>query len=121
MKEKITVNGIEYELRGEQYYPILALPEQKPIGKWGIRHLAWLKRMRPLRYKILLGSGEINEYLFKVNEEAQERFDSLVLDFAEEYVLTEELKARDQMKWVQLANHIVKSAQEIVESELIYI
>ena len=77
--------------------------------------------MRPLRYKILLGSGEINEYLFKVNEEAQERFDSLVLDFAEEYGLTEELKAHDQMKWVQLANHIVKSAQEIVESELIYI
>jgi len=44
-----------------------------------------------------------------------------VLDFAEEYGLTEELKAHDHMKWVQLANHIVKSAQEIVESELIYI
>ena len=44
-----------------------------------------------------------------------------VLDFAKEYGLTEELKALDQMKWVQLANHIVKSAQEIVESELIYL
>ena len=38
----------------------------------------------------------------------------------EKYGLTEELKAKDQMKWVALANYIAKSAQEIVQSELIF-
>ena len=31
MKKYITKNGIKYELRGEQYYPICELPEQKEI------------------------------------------------------------------------------------------
>lgn len=102
-------------------YPDVELPEQKEIGAWGLRHLGWLKMRHIARYNELLMSGELNEYLYRVNEEAQERFDSLVADFAEEYGLTEELKAKDQMKWVQLANHVVKTAQEITESEVIYI
>ena len=47
-------------------------------------------------------SGELNEYLYKVNEEAQNCFDSLIIDLAEKYDLSEELKAHDQLKWVGL-------------------
>ena len=32
MEKYIDQNGIPYELRGEQYYPLLELPEQKEIG-----------------------------------------------------------------------------------------
>ena len=35
MEKYIEQNGITYELRGEQYYPLLELPEQKEIGKYG--------------------------------------------------------------------------------------
>ena len=31
MEKYIEQNGITYELRGEQYYPLLELPEQKEI------------------------------------------------------------------------------------------
>ena len=31
MEKYIEKNGITYELRGEQYYPLLDLPEQKEI------------------------------------------------------------------------------------------
>ena len=34
--------------------------------------------------------------------------------------VTEELKARDQMAWVQQMNNIRNSAEEIVLNELIY-
>ena len=35
--------------------------------------------------------------------------------------VTEELKARDQMKWVGAMNNIRNAAEEIVLTELIYI
>lgn len=101
-------------------YPDIEMPEQKEIGKWGLLHLGWLKRFRVARYNELLMSGDLNSYLYKVNEEAQERFESLIVDLAESHGLTEELKAKDQMKWVQLANYVANAAKEIVESEVIF-
>ena len=44
----------------------------------------------------------------------------MVADFAESNGLTEELKEKDQMKWVQLANYFANAAKEIVESEVIF-
>ena len=35
--------------------------------------------------------------------------------------ITEELKARDQMKWVRAVNNIRNAAEEIVLKELVYI
>ena len=46
MKKYIEQNGITYELRGEQYYPLLELPEQRKIGKYGRLHLEYLKAHR---------------------------------------------------------------------------
>ena len=102
------------------FYPDIKMPEQKEIGKWGLLHLGWLKHFRIARYNELLMSGELNEYLYKVNEEAQERFESLIVDLAESHGLNEDLKAKDQMKWVQLANYVANAAKEIVESEVIF-
>ena len=122
MEKHITKNGIKYELRGEQYYPMLEISKQTnyEIGKWGLLHLGWLKHFRIARYNELLMSGKLNEYLYNVNEEAQERFESLMVDLAESHGLTEELKAKDQMKWVQLANYVANAAKEIVKSEVIF-
>lgn len=101
-------------------YPDIEMPEQKEIGKWGLLYLGWLKRFRIARYNELLMSGELNKYLYKVDEEAQERFESLIVDLVASHGLTEELKAKDQMKWVQLANYVTNTAKEIVESEVIF-
>ena len=120
MEKYIKQNGITYELRGEQYYPLLELPEQKEIGKWGLLHLGYLKHFAVAKYNELLTSGELNAYLYNLNEEAQERYESLIADFAESHGLTEELKAKDQMKWVELANYVANASKEIVESELIF-
>ena len=42
MKDRMIQNGIEYERRGEQYYPLLDLGEQTryEIGKYGKLYLA---------------------------------------------------------------------------------
>lgn len=114
-------NNLPYREENGHLVPDVELPEQKEIGKWGLLHLGWLKRFRIARYNELLISGELNEYLYNVNEEAQERIESLIVDLAESHGLTEELKAKDQMKWVQLANYVANAAKEIVESEVIFV
>ena len=114
-------NNLTYREENGHLIPDVELPEQKEIGKWGLLHLGWLKRFRIARYNELLMSGELNEYLCNVNEEAQERFESLIVDLAKSHGLTEELKATDQMKWTQLANYVANAAKEIVESEVIFI
>ena len=113
-------NNLTYREENGYLVPDVEFPGQKEIGKWGLLHLGWLKRFRVARYNELLMSGELNEYLYNVNKEAQERFESLVADFAESNGLTEELKEKDQMKWVQLANYVANAAKEIVESEVIF-
>ena len=113
-------NALTYREDNGCFVPDVELPEQKEIGKWGLLHLGWLKRFRVARYNELLMSGELNSYLYNVNEEAQERFEALIVDLAESHGLTEELKAKDQIKWVQLANYVANAAKEIVESEVIF-
>ena len=44
----------------------------------------------------------------------------LVKELAEKEIVTEELKATDQMLWVQKMNNIRNRATEIVNAELIY-
>jgi len=114
-------NKMRYVEKDGILYPDVELPQQKNIGTWGQTHLRWIKRCRIARYTELLMSGELNEYLNKVNEEAQNCFDSLIIDLAEKYDLSEERKAHDQLKWVGLANYIAKAAREIVEREVIFI
>ena len=78
------------------------------------------EHFRIARHNELLLSGKLNEYLYNVNEEAQERFESLIVDLAKSHELTEELKLKDQMKWVERANHVANAANEIVESNMIF-
>ena len=61
------------------------------------------------------------EHLNTVDDEAQERMDILVRQMMERQGITEELKARDQMKWVRAVNGIRNMAEEIVLKELVYI
>ena len=114
-------NEMRYVEKDGILYPDVEIPQQKNIGTWGQLHLRWIKRYRIARHTELLMSGELNEYLYKVNEKAQNCFDSLITDLSEKYDLTEDLKARDQLKWVGLANYIAKVAREIVESEVIFV
>jgi hypothetical protein len=61
------------------------------------------------------------EHLNLVDDEAQERMDILVRQMMEQQGITEELKARDQMKWVRAVNNVRNAAEEIVLKELVYI
>ena len=122
MKDRMIQNGIEYERRGEQYYPLLDLGEQTTyeIGKYGKLHLAFIKHHRRGTYTTLLTEGRLNEHLHAIDEQAHEQMESYITQSAERMGVTEELKASDPMRWVQLMNNIKSLAEEIVLKEVVY-
>lgn len=93
----------------------------KPIGIWGQRHLRHIKQERKALYTELLTSGRLNTYLADINEQAAEQMLLLTEQMAEREGVTEQLKAQDQMQWVQRMNNIRDRATEIVNHDLIYI
>ncbi len=116
-------NGLWYELQGDYYIPCLALPaekENKPIGLWGQRHLHYLKEHKRLVYLNLLTSGRLNEYLASLDEQAENMFSRLVKEYADRQGVTEQLKAENQLLWVQRINNIRACVWEVIEREIIY-
>lgn len=116
-------NGLWYELQGDYYVPCLIVPAQdeRPIGIWGQRHLRYIKTERKVLYTELLTSGKLYSYLADINEQATEQMLLLTKQMAEREGVTEQLKAQDQMLWVQRMNNIWDRATEIVNNDLIYI
>ncbi len=116
-------NGLWYAKQGEYYLPELALPpeEKKSIGIWGQRHLQYLKKHKQLVYLNLLASGRLNECLVSVDEQAEDMFSRLVKEYADRQGVTEQLKAENQLLWIQKMNNIRACVREIVENEAIYL
>jgi hypothetical protein len=122
LKERITENGIDYILVGDYYIPDLKLPEEnRPIGRYGRLHREYLKQEHPARYSSLILTGKLWTYLADLNEQAEERLDLIIEQMKAAEGVTEELKAQNQLEWVGRMNNIRNRAEEIVNSELIYI
>ena len=121
MEKYIEQNGITYELRREQYYPLLELPEQKEVGKYGRLHLEYLKAHRKGYHTTLLMDGTLNQRLCEIDLEAKTILESIITRLAAERDIDEDLKARDMLCWVAEMNNIKASAEEIVLREVIYI
>ena len=116
-------NGLWYELQGDYYIPCLVLdepPNTPPIGMWGRRHLSYLREHRPVLHASLVLSGKLHRYLAEVDNRATEMLDRLVKQMAAQQGITEQLKAQDQMAWVQRMNNIRNAAEEIILQEVIY-
>ena len=122
LKERITENGIDYILAGDYYIPDLKLPEEnRPIGRYGRLHREYLKQEHPARYSSLILTGKLWTYLADLNEQAEERLDLIIEQMKAVEGVTEELKAQNQLEWVGRMNNIRNRAEEIINSEMIYI
>lgn len=114
-------NGLDYVLVGDYYIPDLKLPEEsRLIGRWGRMHRAFLQEYRPDQYNGLLLSGKLWTYLADLNEQANDRLTFIISQMQAEEGVTEELKSRDWLCWVQSMNSIRSRAEEIILVELVY-
>ena len=115
-------NGLWYELQGDYYIPCLTLGEEdtRPIGKWGRKHLRYLKEHRPVLYTVLLLGGKLSGHLAEIDARATEMYDLLMKQMAEKEGINEQLKAKDPMAWVGAMNNIRNRVEEIVNAEVIF-
>ena len=113
--------NINYIRSGDYLIPDLKLPEEtRPIGKWGRMHREYLKQHHPIRFNNLVLSDNLWAYLADLNEQAQQRMDTLIAQLKSAEGITEGLKAADPLGWTQRMNSITARAEEIIREELIY-
>ena len=67
-----------------------------------------------------LTTGKLNAHLVEVDQQAQDMYDQLMYQMAIRAGITEQIKATDQMAWVQKMNAISNQVREIINAELIY-
>ena len=87
------------------------------IGRYGSKLLAMLKEHDLDKYTPLLFEGTLKEYLLAQDEYISERVWDLTLDLAKKSGVNEDLKRRDQLRWVQEINSFRNMAEEIVLAE----
>ena len=123
MKSLFKQQGGTYTMQGDYRLPNLIPPteEERPIGIWGQRRLNYLKHHRKVLYYNLLTSGKLHSHLADIEEQAQELFSRLAKEYAEKEGITEQLKATDQMKWVQKMNNIRERVTEVVCKDVVFV
>jgi hypothetical protein len=116
-------NGLSYTLYGDFYLPDLELPEDEEANyeKYGMLRKTYLEKHRKSLYQSLLLQGKLNRHLNRLDGEAHERMEVLVVQMAEAQGVTEQLKAEQPMLWVQRMNGIRNAAEEVVFAEIVYV
>ena len=120
MKTTFEALGGIYRQEGDYLLPNLEAPESPQIGIWGERRRRYLREHEKAAYTAMLLSGTLNAHLGEVDRSASEMFAHLAAQIAEQEGITEQLKAVNQMEWVQRMNNIRSRVNEIINAELIY-
>ena len=113
---------LEYIRNGDYYIPNLTIQkEERSIGKWGRMHREFLRAHHPIQFSQLVLSDTLFTYLADLNEQAQQRMETLISQMQVTEGVTEDLKATDPMTWTQCMNSIHTRAEEIIREELIFV
>ena len=115
-------NELTYTRVGDYAYPNLTLqnPQPKSLGKYGRMRREYLKNHRPILYNRLILSEKLHSHLTEIDLTANRRLEQMMDELAKMNGVTEQMKAADQMKWVQMMSSIKHSAEEEVLKSLIY-
>ena len=94
--------------------------ELNNIGTWGRLHYDFLYRNQRSVINSIRLKDTLHDYLMGIDKDAEDMFNLIVKQTAEIDVVTEQLKAADQMEWIRRINSIMSRAREFVLKELIY-
>ena len=116
------MSKLRYVWCGDYLIPDLMLNTKAypPLGKYGRMREWYLREHRHLLYSTMLLGGRLDDHLHEIDAAAQKRMDQLMRKMTEREGITEELKARDPMRWVGEMNTIKAQAEETILEELIY-
>lgn len=113
---------LDYVKVGDYYLPDLTAepPPDRSLGKYGLLRLRYLKEHRPIVWAEFVMEGKLYAHLLETEDAANALLERMMPDMAKAAGATEELKARDPMRWVGLMNCCKAQVEEIIYAELIY-
>ena len=121
-KSSFEQNGGTYRTVGDYRIPNITFPAEanKSLGMWGLKHKDYLMQHKRVQFNITLTTGTLWTHLTEVDEQASDMFSRLVEQMKVKEGVTEQLKADNQILWVQMMEGIRHAAEETVLTELIY-
>lgn len=116
---------LTYTKNGDYLLPDLVLDdedelEEYPLGKYGMLRETFLKEHHHGTYTSMLLTGRLTPHLRDIDRQAWEQIDRTVAALMKHHGVNEELKAHDQMAWVQAVNSLTAQAEEMALSEIVY-
>ena len=114
---------ITYRQVGDFKIPNIILPPEQAnvtVGKWGMMHKNYLEHNKRGLFMLMVTKCTLWPYLADIDRQANEMYDLLIELMKKAEGVTEELKEKDQLKWVQRMENIQSRAREIVCAELIF-
>ena len=113
--------NLSYTQHEDYYLPDLEVPEAPRIGKFGTMRHDYLRTWHRGIFDAMLLKGTLNAHLEEIDRQANEMLKSLTSQMAKAEGVAEQLKASDQMEWIQRMNNICNRAEEMINKELIFI
>ena len=90
------------------------------LGKYGRMRKQYLQAHKQELYNSLLLSGTLHTHLLEIDHTARKRLELMMPEMAKAAGATEDLKARDPLRWAGLMNTCKAQVEEVILSELIW-
>ncbi|WP_418884257.1 TnpV protein [Acetoanaerobium noterae] len=90
------------------------------IGKWGRMRLEYIKSNKKALYSALFLDGDLIPKMAEFNKSCEQMQETMTSQMMEKRQITEQLKKKDQMLWVQEMNNIRDIIEEYITREMIY-
>ena len=113
---------ITYSKHRDYYYPDLTLPPQPTgdIGRYGRMRKKYLKAHQPDTLALMLMENTLTQHLIDIDRQANEQIDLITSQLAQAEGVTEELKVRDQLGWIQATNSCRARVEELVIQRTVF-
>ena len=111
---------LSYHWEGDYLISDLGPPESPQVGIWGERRRQFLRKHRKPLYDGMLMDGTLSTHLEEIDQTAEAMLEKITSQMANREGVTEELKAKDQLRWVQDMNSIRNRAEEIIVHTVIH-
>ena len=114
--------NITYRNENGIMIPHLKVPDtpETPLGLYGRMRRDYLKQNHRSIYSAMMLKGTLLDHLAEIDKLCREEFEIRVKALAKAQGITEELKARDSLKWTGLMNNIQNIVREEIMHEIVY-
>ena len=118
---KVIIMDITYRPFGDYLLPNLSLKMKgaDQLTKFGKMRSDYLVNEKEDIFSTMILDGTLISHLLEIQNSAEEMLDRLIEEMKISEGVTEELKASNQLLWVQRMNNIRSRAEEIVIQEII--